>query len=104
MAKWNCTNCGHTTEDNKVIWGDCPFCRGKNSFLIIPERMDNTLFIAIVTVVRNCYRLNTILNQRQDAVELWDYNTKVYTVRDWLQFKAFFGNYFYRQFAPKESE
>jgi len=91
---WNCVECGYIVSDGQSAWDNCPKCGG--SFLIIPARMDNNLFLAIDDVVTYFYKLDVILNQREDAVELSDsYSRKVATIRNWEDFKYFFGNYFY---------
>ncbi len=103
MTKWNCVNCGYTVADGSLVWGDCPDCG--DCFLIIPKRMDNALFIATVKTVADFYNLATTLNNQEDAVELWDYDDqRAGTIRDWSDFRKFFGNYFYRQFQYIEEE
>ncbi len=95
--KWNCVECGWTTCDNMtLVCGDC-----EGMVLVIPEKMDNALFIAIIQIVEEHYNLDTGLNHYEDGVDLfagYGYDTKIATIRNWSEFQKFFGNYFYRQF------
>jgi len=96
---WNCVECGWTTTDNTVR--NCQLCTG--SLLIVPQNMDNDLFLAIDYLLTYYYKLGSILNNLETGVELYSNYEKIATIRNWEDFKEFFGNYFYRQFK-KESE
>lgn len=96
-TRWNCHICGWTTDDNTIE--ECPDCFIQ--LVIIPEKLDNTLFVGIHGVIF-FYDLYCILNDQNDAVELFTFHDEhVYTVRNWQDFKYFFGKFFYIRYAPE---
>jgi hypothetical protein len=97
---WGCPNCEFTTETGQV--GICPYCRC--DVLVIPQNMDNDLFKAIVAVVDGYYELEVILTRQESAVELWSTSDGAFvrTIKNWEDFKYFFGMYFYRMFKEVE--
>ena len=104
MREWNCVNCGWITSDNTV--NKCDVCT--DALLIVPLRMNNALHLAVDEIVTFFYKLDTSLNQREDAVELYSQFgncEKIATIRNWEDFRRFFGDYFYRQFeAVRDAE
>ena len=99
--KWNCINCDYLTANSTTML--CPKC--ENSMLVIPDKMDNSLFIATVKIVRDFYTLDLILNNQETGVDLFDLDgKKVITIQTWKDFQNFFGNFFYRQFVTEKSD
>ena len=100
--RWSCGSCGWTT--NCPTAGGCKDC-GCDIFLI-PLRLDFSLFLAILSTVEHAYSLEVLLNNSETAVELFDIYTghKVVAIRNWDDFRLFFGEYFYRCFNCEESE
>jgi len=102
VRNWNCKDCGWTTSDNTVMV--CEHC--SQNMLIIPLKMDNALFLAIDCVVVNFFNLDFALNSDESGVELIDYliDSKVATIRNWNDFRKFFGDSLYRQFVVVDRE
>ncbi len=101
VRKWNCVECGWTTSNNLV--SSCPDCTG--SMLIIPLNLDNNLFIIVDDVITYFYKLDMALTENEDGIELLSVNgEKVAVIRNWSDFREFFGNYFCRMYDVKEEE
>ena len=101
VRRWNCVYCGWTTGNSTFTY--CPDCEGR--MLIIPLILDNTLFVVVDDVVERFYKLDVVLNDVENAVELWDTNgERVATIRDWKSFQDFFGNKICRMYNVEEEE
>ena len=90
-------DCRNITTDYTML--QCSSCG--NSLLIIPKKFNNDLFQAIISVVSDYYDLDAILNKSEDGLELYGYTEKrIATIRNWFDFRMFFGDYFYRMYYP----
>ncbi len=97
---FECMNCNWQTASGR--FSTCFKCGC--DVLLIPKNMENHLFKSVIVLVREYYEIDAILNNHENAVELYDVDTRglLFIIKDWKDFEYFFGRYFYHRM--KESE
>ena len=93
--QWCCMDCGWITNDNTLK--SCKDCG--DALILIPKRLDIALTIAVIEMQEH-YRIDAVLNHREDEMELEDIGTGeiIYRIRDWEDFEHFFGRYWFNRY------